>query len=258
LSKSMDTDNRILEIKNLSHIFNRLGMKINALSNISLDIYRGEWNMLLGLNGAGKSTLMQLVCGEISGASQGEILFDGINILGKNRNFSSDKFAMIEQDPKLSSVANLTIFEHFALAKNNGKSWLFPKTKRLRQEVSKILKPYGLETKLDHAVGSLSGGERQILAFLLAVHRKVDILFLDEPIASLDKNNSLACLEAVKKAAKEGLTIIMITHDFHIACDYGDRQIGLAKGRLVFDLKDKNEHLWDPYQIWKELQHEQK
>lgn len=246
----------LISIKNLTHTYDKWGTEVHALRDINIDFYPGELVMLVGPNGAGKTTLLQILSGEVSGTTTGQIDFKGKDLLKNSHQYGPKYFATIQQDPKLSTVADLTVIEHFALSLDEYGSWAKPITASLREVIASNLKPFGLDNHLDIPVGLLSGGERQVLALFIARLRKVDVLLLDEPIAALDKKNAKECLEEIKQAVSQDMAAIMITHDLHAACKHGSRLIGLVGGRIVFDYQNKNIDQYEPYKIWKALEKE--
>jgi len=243
-----------LSINNMSHTYDKWGIQVHALRDINIDFFPDQLVMIVGPNGSGKTTLLQILSGEVSGNTSGQLKYKGYDLLTYNQHHRSKYFAIIQQDPKMSTVADLTVIEHFALSLGRFGSWIKPVTASMRNSIAVNLKPFGLESHLDIPVGLLSGGERQILALLIARLRKIEMLLLDEPIGALDAKNAKACLEEIKQAVSESTSAIMVTHDLHIACRYGDRIIGLVDGRVIFDYQNLPGNQYDPYQVWKDLE----
>lgn len=249
-------DQTIISIQTLSHTYEKWGTTVCALRDISLDFQKGKWIMLVGPNGAGKTTLLQILGGEVSGKTSGRVLLKGEDVLKGNYWDRGKYFASIQQDPMLSTVPELTIAEHFALSSPDEGGWISPVSNTLRHKISNLLQPFQLDERIDLPVGLLSGGERQILALLIARLRKVDVFLLDEPIGALDLQNARTCLSEIKSFVSDGITVLMVTHDLNVACKYGDRLVGLARGRLVLDLNRDEIEKYGPLEIWKILEQE--
>jgi putative ABC transport system ATP-binding protein len=142
------------------------------------------------------------------------------------------------QDPRIGSVANMSIMENMAFALERGKSRnLFPfataERKQLFQEKLSLL-GMGLENRLNELVANLSGGQRQALSLIMASLADAKILLLDEITAALDPKTATNVMQIANKiVGEEGRTCIMITHNMTQAIEYGDRTLLLANGEFV-------------------------
>lgn len=198
-------DNSIIR---LFHVHKRFGSK-SALTDISLDIGRGELLFVTGPSGAGKSTLLKLLYLGMP-VSAGHILVDGMNLSRISRKripHLRRRFGIIFQDYKL--IASRSVFYNIALVLEAAgeKPSLIPK------KVRHILRSVGLETKGDALPPSLSGGEQQKVAVARAVVGGPKIILADEPTGSLDPDSACTIIDLLEDFHRRGGTVIVATHD---------------------------------------------
>ena len=209
----------------------------------NLKIEKGEFVSVVGSNGSGKTTMLNLLCGSLP-IDSGKILLDGQNIT-KLSEFARAKYiGRVFQDPQKGSAAKLTILENMALADNKNKRYLLtPAINKKRVDYYKTLLEecnMGLENRLDVQVGSLSGGQRQALALVIANMSDIDILILDEHTAALDPKSSERIMELTDMFIREKKeTALMVTHNLRYAVEYGTRLIMMDKGKIVLDRAGK-------------------
>ncbi len=234
----------MLKIKNITKIFN-LDQPIEnqkiALDNVSLDIQNGEFVTIIGGNGSGKSTLMNMICG-VYKPEAGEIFIDGVNVTKISENKRAKYIGRVFQDPNMGTAGNMSILENMEIAMRRNKvkslKWGFKKKNaELFKEKLSILN-LGLENRLEHKIGLLSGGQRQAITLLMASLAEPKILLLDEHTAALDPKTAKTVLDVTEKIVEENnITTIMITHNMRDAIKYGNRLIMLSNGKVVLDVK---------------------
>jgi len=204
-----------------------------ALTDITLQIDKGEFVYLTGPSGAGKSTLLKLICCA-ERPTRGQILMDGRNITNLGDRaipYLRRNLGIVFQDFKL--LTRRTVFENVA----------FPLEVqgRRRMEISKkvyqALKQVGLEHRLGHYPLQLSGGEQQRVAVARALVVDPLVLLADEPTGNLDPDVTLDIMELFKGANARGTTIVMATHDRGLIWQYPRRVLTLEAGRLSGDEK---------------------
>ncbi|MHA8110167.1 ABC transporter ATP-binding protein [Lactobacillaceae bacterium Melli_B4] len=230
---------------------------LNILDHIDLDIFAGDFITILGANGAGKSTFFNAIGGNLP-ITSGQLKLHGQDIthtsVAKRTKFLSRVF----QDPKLGTAPRMNVAENLLLAEKRGEH-RFLKPRHLKRELPKYKQLTGqlhnqLSERLNTATGSLSGGQRQTLSFLMATIKKPEILLLDEHTAALDPNTSSELMELTNRTIKDQkLTCLMITHQLNDALKYGNRLIVLDKGKIKHDIRgnDKqNMTLNDLYQFF--------
>lgn len=215
----------ILHIKNLSK---RYG-DTNVLKDINISVKKGEVVVIIGPSGCGKSTLLRCLNG-LEEIQEGEVLLDDqvVNPNKKNLSKNREKIGMVFQSYDL--FPHLTILQNVTLAPIKVK-------KRNRREVEKealeLLERVGLRSKKDDYPRQLSGGQKQRVAIVRALIMHPEVLLLDEITAALDPEMVREVLDVVLDLAKEGRTMVIVTHEMQFAKAVADRVIFLEGGRIV-------------------------
>ena len=212
-----------------------------ALAGIDLHLHKGDFVTILGSNGAGKSTLF----GAIAGAflpDTGRVQLDGRDIT-RLPDYKRSKFiGRLFQDPLKGTAPNMTIEENLALAYLRASEQRSPFSmvtakdrKDFRDRLAML--ELGLEDRMDHPVGLLSGGQRQALTLLMATLVTPKLLLLDEHTAALDPATAEKVLGLTKKiVADNGITCLMITHNIPSALELGNRTIMMHNGQIALEL----------------------
>ena len=231
----------MLKLQNITKKFNVGTVDESTLfEGFSFDVKEGEFVSIIGSNGSGKSTLLNLVCGSLE-PDGGSILFDGENISRFSEHKRAKKIGRVFQDPKMGTCAHLTILENMALADNKNRPFhlgLGINKKRL-DHYRTLLEScgLGLENRLGTLVGSLSGGQRQALALVIANMADIRLLVLDEHTAALDPKSSETIMALTDQMIREkGITTLMVTHNLRYAVEYGSRLVMMHTGNVVMDL----------------------
>ena len=231
----------MLEFNNITKTFNTGTIDETTLfSDYNLTVKKGEFVSIIGSNGSGKTTLLNLACGTIKPDS-GKIIFDGKDI-SKLSEYKRAKFiGRVLQDPRMGTCPELTILENMALADNKNKSFNlgFAVNKKRIDYYKTLLEKcsLGLENRMNVSVGSLSGGQRQALALIIATMSPIDLLILDEHTAALDPKSSETVMKITDDVVKEkGVTTLMVTHNLRYAIEYGTRLLMMHSGNAVLDL----------------------
>jgi len=232
---------KYLVIKNLKKTYELgEGEHIVALKNINLSIPKGEFVTIVGNNAGGKTTLLKLISGMIM-PTAGEIYLDGILLSNMEETQRAKIISSVRQNPNDSLINSMTIAENLAMAKlKRSKIGLrVGMKKRWENEFISLLKPLGigLEERLDDKIDSLSGGQKQIIALLMATLLKPKLLMLDEYTAALDPKVSKVILKITNEIINSNeITTLMITHNIYQAIEYGSRLILLQKGHVALDI----------------------
>ena len=232
----------MLQISHISKTFNPGTVnEKTALNGVDLHLDGGDFVTILGSNGAGKSTLFGAIAGSFV-VDEGTIRLDGQNITNFP-DFKRSKFiGRLFQDPLKGTAPNMTIEENLALAylraseKRSPFSVVTAKDRAgFREKLAQL--ELGLEDRMDHPVGLLSGGQRQALTLLMATLQQPKLLLLDEHTAALDPKTAAKVLEATQRIVeKNHLTTMMITHNMRDAISYGNRLIMMYEGHVVVDV----------------------
>ncbi len=209
-----------------------------AIQDLSLKVEDGDFISIIGANGAGKSTLFNCISGVFL-TDQGSILLDGEDITVMPEHIRSRKIGRLFQNPVLGTAPDMSIAENLALSCGKG-GWLSMVSKKeknaFREKVAEL--GMGLEDRMDHPVGLLSGGQRQVIAMLMATINPPSVLLLDEHTAALDPGTSEKVLDLTKKIVKDNhLTCLMITHNMESALSLGNRTLMMDQGSIIYDVK---------------------
>lgn len=222
----------MLKLKNISVAFN--GTPV--LKNLSAVVGAGESIVLVGDNGSGKSTLFNVIAGFIIPGS-GQILIDGQDCTQLPARKRAVLLSCLEQFPRENTVASMTVAENIALAFYKGKRAGLRNgmsVMKAHKHVLALLKKLHLDGLLEKQMGSLSGGQRQLIAFIMATVVPPKILLLDEPTAALDKKAAAMLISFVREYIKEHkIATILITHDPAIAASFGERVWRMEAGALT-------------------------
>ena len=214
---------------------------VRALAGVDLEISEGEWVVVIGTNGSGKSMLLNAIAGA-SAVDAGTISLAGQDVTHWPEHRRARIVGRIFQNPFSGTAPAMSIAENFALAARRGLSRGFRPAvnsafrAELRTRVSAL--GMGLEDRLDTAIGTLSGGQRQALTLLMATWHDPGVLLLDEHTAALDPR-SAAQVQALTADIVHGrrLAALMVTHSMPQAVTYGDRIIMMHRGRVRHDFR---------------------
>jgi putative ABC transport system ATP-binding protein len=218
----------LIELRNVSKIYQLGGEEIRALDDVSLEIERGEFISIIGPSGSGKSTLMHIL-GCLDSPSRGTIRLDGTEIQGasardlariRNRKIGF-VFQFFNLLPKLNVLQNIElpmVYSGLPVAE---------RSRRARE----ALKMVGLENRGKHRPTQISGGQQQRVAIARALVNDPRIIFADEPTGNLDSQTGDAILKLFHDLSRQGRTIVLVTHDPEIA-SLTPRRIEIRDGKI--------------------------
>ncbi len=230
-----------------------------ALCGIDLHLDAGDFVTILGSNGAGKSTLFGAIAGSFL-PDTGSVVLDGQDITSLPDYKRSKFIGRLFQDPLRGTAPAMTIEENLALAylrASHSRSPFSTITRKDRQEFREKLAmlDLGLEDRMNHPVGLLSGGQRQALTLLMATLVTPKLLLLDEHTAALDPATAEKVLALTKKiVAENSITCLMITHNVPSALRLGNKTIMMKDGRIVLELAGKQRETMTPEDLLKAFQ----
>lgn len=215
--------------------------EVRALRGVDLGIEKGAFVIVLGMNGSGKSTLLNAVAGSFL-TDSGSIQLAGHDVTRWPEHRRAKLIGRVFQNPFSGTAANMSIAENFALAARRGKfrglGWALSRklVSSLRDRVASLR--MGLEDRLDNAIGTLSGGQRQALTLLMATWIRPELLLLDEHTAALDPRSAEQILALTNEVvSRDKLTTLMVTHSMQQATSLGDRIIMMNQGRVLHDFR---------------------
>lgn len=235
----------MVKLENVSISFG----KKQVLKNLSCTIENGDFIVIVGTNGAGKSTFFDTIAGRITPTS-GTVYINNQAITQLNELERAHLVTRIFQDTKLNSVGSMTVAQNFAIAHyarrktqlTNGMNSI-PKEK-----LDDIIASIGMDkTILNQRMDSLSGGQRQLIAFAMSTQLIPHVLLLDEPTAALDPQAATTLLlHAAHFIKKHKVTTLLITHDPHIALSIGNKIWILENGSISKKYTEKDKATLDP------------
>ena len=233
----------MIELQHINKLYNPGTVNEMCLfSDFDLTIKDQEFVSVVGSNGSGKTSMLNIICGSIP-IDRGRIMIGTEDITNLAEYKRQRRIGRVYQNPAMGTCPSMTILENLSLADHKGKSFNLTRgtnKKRIEyyQERLKSLK-LGLEDKLNIPVGSLSGGQRQAIALLMATLTPIEFLMLDEHTAALDPKTADLIMELTDQVVREKkLTTIMVTHNLRYAVEYGDRLIMMHQGNVVIDKAD--------------------
>lgn len=229
----------MLRVENIAKTFNPGTVnEKTAIKDLSLHLKSGDFATIIGSNGAGKSTLFNAICGDFL-TDSGSIVLDGQDITFAPQHSRAKQIGRLYQDPMRGSAPGMTILENLALAAGSG-GWLSFITKKEKKKFQEQLArlDIGLEDRMNHPVGLLSGGQRQALTLLMSTINPPKLLLLDEHTAALDPGTAEKVLKLTKEIVEEHkITTLMITHNMQDALDMGNRTFMMDSGRIILDVE---------------------
>ena len=218
----MNTDEKVIEVKGLEKSFD----DIEVLKGIDIDIHKGEVVVIIGASGSGKSTFLRcLNC--LEDPTGGCIYFDGVDLadVSVDINVHRQNMGMVFQHfnlfPHMTVLRNMTI----APMKLKGLS-----AEEAEKKAYELLKTVGLEDRADAYPSQLSGGQKQRIAIVRALAMEPEVMLFDEPTSALDPEMVGEVLDVMKNLAKEGMTMVVVTHEMGFAREVGDRIIFMDDG----------------------------
>jgi putative ABC transport system ATP-binding protein len=229
----------LIEIRNLSKIYDLGEVKVNALLDVSLDINEGEFVALIGPSGSGKSTLMNTL-GCLDRPTSGSYRLAGDEVAG----LTPDGLARLRNRRIGFIFQNFNLLSRTTALENVEAPLLYnpdcPRRQR-RRRATDLLTRVGLADRLDHRPSQLSGGQQQRVAIARALVNQPAILLCDEPTGNLDTRTSREIMSFFRELNRnDGLTVILVTHDLEVARK-ANRALVLVDGRIVVDTPDINE-----------------
>lgn len=229
----METKKKVIPIIAMDHVSKQYSTGVEALSDVSICIHKGEFVFVVGKSGSGKSTFIKLLLKELN-PTEGRIFVGGrqvTNLKRKQVSLYRRKIGVVFQDFRL--LKNKTVFENVAFAQE-----IIGMTKRdIARNVPIILEMVGLKGKEKMYPHELSGGEQQRVAIARALINQPTILLADEPTGNLDPKTAWDIMMLLEEVNKMGTTVVVVTHNNDVVDVMQKRVINLEDGVLVRDEK---------------------
>ncbi len=223
----------LIEMNSICKSYRNIGFETEVLNDITLNINQGDYVSIIGPSGAGKSTLMA-IAGCLSQPTSGEYILDGEEV-GKlsDRKLSqvrNEKIGFVFQAFHL--LPGVTALDNVILPLVYSRKYPSDIKARAREVLAKV----GLDHRLHHTPGQLSGGEQQRVTIARSLINNPPIILADEPTGNLDSKNGIETMKTFDKLIAEGKTVVLITHDSQVA-EHADRIIAIHDGEIASDSK---------------------
>ena len=226
--------NKILSAKGLCKSFAHNGGQLHILSHVDLELYKGDFTVIMGASGSGKSTLLYALSG-MDRATAGQVIYNGRDIVNmKEKELAKLRytdFGFIFQQMHL--VSNLSLLENILVPGYLNKSKTAAEVKTRAEE---LLDQMGISKVGTHLPSQVSGGEQQRCAIARAVINMPALLFADEPTGALNRKNTTEVLNLLTELNRSGQSILMVTHDMRAALR-ATRLLYLVDGKIMGDLE---------------------
>ena len=222
----------MINVENLSKNFGDL----KVLKNISTTINKGEIISIIGPSGSGKSTFLRCI-NKLEEPTEGHIYIDGMDLMDKNTDINKirERVGMVFQHFNL--FPNMTVLENLTLSPTMVK-------KESKEEAEKyalyLLEKVGLSDKANSYPTQLSGGQKQRIAIARALAMKPEVILFDEPTSALDPEMIKEVLDVMRDLAKEGMTMLIVTHEMGFAKNVGNRILFMDNGEIIEDCSPKD------------------
>lgn len=222
----------MINVENLSKNFGDL----KVLKNISTTINKGEIISIIGPSGSGKSTFLRCI-NKLEEPTEGHIYIDGMDLMDKNTDINKirERVGMVFQHFNL--FPNMTVLENITLSPIMVK-------KESKEEAEKyasyLLEKVGLSDKASSYPTQLSGGQKQRIAIARALAMKPEVILFDEPTSALDPEMIKEVLDVMRDLAKEGMTMLIVTHEMGFARNVGNRILFMDNGEIIEDCSPKD------------------
>lgn len=200
------------------------------LKNLSMSIHQGEMVAIVGENGAGKSTLIKLICGFIP-LQNGRMQFKGNDLTKESIKERADKIGYVMQNPNQMISQNI-VFDEIAL----GLKLRGVDQETIQQKVHEVLKICGLFPFRNWPIQALSYGQKKRVTIASMLALEPEILILDEPTAGQDLAHYTQMMDFLEQLNRQGVTIILVTHDMHLMLEYTTRALVMVNGQVIADL----------------------
>lgn len=226
LNLSKEIGSPILELDKVSFSYNE---EKQVLDNVSFKINKGDMVSIVGKNGAGKSTISKLICGFYK-LTSGKILFNGRDMKDDTIKERSQKIGFVMQNPN-QMISKTMVYDEVAFGLNiRGVN-----EDEIRERVYNVLKICGLYGYRNWPISALSFGQKKRVTIASILVLNPEILILDEPTAGQDFKHYSEIMEFLVELNKQGVTIIMVTHDMHLMLEYTNNVVVLSEGRKIAD-----------------------
>ncbi len=224
----MATSNDLIRVE---HLTKRFPDGIQALDDCNLSIQKGEVVVIVGPSGSGKSTMLRSL-NLLEEPTEGRVIFEGVDLADKSVdvNLHRQRMGMVFQHFNL--FPNMTVLKNLTLAPLHAKK---EDPAQAEARARALLEKVGLADRADAFPQQLSGGQKQRIAIVRALCMQPDVMLFDEPTSALDPEMVGEVLEVMKQLARDGMTMVVVTHEMGFAREVASRIIFMEAGKILVD-----------------------
>ena len=233
----MATSGKLIEVQHLKKYYHK--GKIKALDDVSVEIYPGDVMVVIGPSGSGKSTLLRSL-NLLEEPTDGSIIFEGVDITKKKVRNAKGKLVKLNLDQHRQKMGmvfqHFNLFPHMTVLDNLTLAPIQVKKMNKAEAEAKamaLLDRVGLADRAGAYPIQLSGGQKQRVAIVRALCMEPDVMLFDEPTSALDPEMVGEVLDVMKELAREGMTMVVVTHEMGFAREVGNRVLFMADGKLL-------------------------
>ena len=219
----------MIEARNVIKVFSGRGQEVRAVDDVSTSVDKGEVVVIIGPSGSGKSTFLRCLNG-LESFDSGHVVIDGMDLSDRKVNINKVRaevgmvFQQFNLFPHKSVLENVTLAQRIVRGRNRTKS---------EDKARQLLQKVGIAEKESEYPSRLSGGQQQRVAIARALAMDPKVMLFDEPTSALDPEMVGEVLDVMKQLAREGMTMIVVTHEMGFAREVADRVLFMDSGKLV-------------------------
>jgi len=219
----------VIKAQNVTKIFTGRGVTVRAVDKVSVEVAAGEVVVIIGPSGSGKSTFLRCING-LEIFNDGHIFIDGVDLAHKKTDLNQVRAEVGMVFQQFNLFPHKTVLENLTLAQMRVRK----RSKKVAEEKGRVLlKKVGIAEKANEYPSRLSGGQQQRVAIARALAMDPKIMLFDEPTSALDPEMVGEVLDVMKQLAREGMTMVVVTHEMGFAREVADRVIFMDEGKVV-------------------------
>ncbi len=219
----------MIKAENVVKVFHGYGTTVRAVDGVSTEVERGEVVVVIGPSGSGKSTFLRCING-LEVFSGGHIIIDGVDLADKKTNINKVRMEVGMVFQQFNLFPHKTVLQNLTLAQRRVRK----RSKKVAEEKARaLLEKVGIPEKADEYPSRLSGGQQQRVAIARALAMEPKVMLFDEPTSALDPEMVGEVLDVMKQLAREGMTMVVVTHEMGFAREVADRVLFMDEGKIV-------------------------
>jgi polar amino acid transport system ATP-binding protein len=219
----------VIKAENVVKLFHGHGTTVRAVDGVSTEVERGEVVVVIGPSGSGKSTFLRCING-LEVFSEGHIIIDGVDLADKKTNINTVRMEVGMVFQQFNLFPHKTVLENLTLAQRRVRK----RSKKVAEEKARaLLEKVGIPEKAEEYPSRLSGGQQQRVAIARALAMEPKVMLFDEPTSALDPEMVGEVLDVMKQLAREGMTMVVVTHEMGFAREVADRVLFMDEGKIV-------------------------